>query len=150
MTRLVFGLAVTLFAAGAGAESLRDALIGNWALMDGSQLATDADNIAAAEMACAQPEFGAYRGLIIGVQDDRFTMEAWEGSEMLDAWEFDKDVRGAKLDDGRIAMRFSVDGAASHELTFWMATIEGAERSLLELLGPPVKSGFYLECPDAT
>ncbi len=144
---LIFALFAAVSATGAGAESLRDALTGDWALMDGSQLATDAENIAAAEMACARPEFGAYRGVVLGVQDDRFAMEAWEGGEMLEAWEFDKEVRGAKLDDGRIAIRFSVAGAASHELTFWRATIEGAERSLLELLGPPVATGFYLKCP---
>jgi len=145
--RLIFALFASAVATGAGAESLRDALVGNWALMDGSQLATDAENIAAAEMACAEPEFGAGRGVVIGLHGDRFTMQAWQGGEMLEAWEFDKDVRGAKLDDGRIAMRFSVAGAASHELTFWRAEIEGAERSLLELLGPPVKSGLYLKCP---
>jgi hypothetical protein len=145
--RLIFALFASVAASGAGAESLRDALTGNWALMDGSQLATDAENIAAAETACAEPEFGAYRGVVLGVEDDRFAMEAWEGGEMLDAWDFDKDVRGARLDDGRIAMRFSVAGAPSHELTFWKATIEGAERDLLELLGPPAKSGFYLKCP---
>ena len=145
--RLVCALFAAVAATGAGAESLRDALTGDWALMDGSQLATDAENIAAAEMACGQPEFGAYRGIVLGIQDDRFAMEAWQGGEMLDAWEFDTEVRGARLDDGRIAMRFSVAGVASHELTFWRAMIEGAQRSLLELLGPPVKSGLYLKCP---
>jgi len=135
-----------LFPAAAGAESLRDALIGNWALTEGSQRATDAESAALVDASCADPQFGAGRGLVIGVDQDRFAIEVWEGGEMLEAWEFDSQVRGARLDDGRIAMRFSVDQTPTHELTYWRAVIEGTERGLLEFLGPPVQSAFYMKC----
>ena len=145
--RLALCLAVALCATGARAESLRDALTGNWAVMEGSQLASDAENIAAAQSICASPQFGIDRGLILRFGDGRFALEIWDTDRARHQWTFDKDVRGGKLDDGRIAMRFSAGGTPTHELTFWKSTIEGSEHSLLEFLGQPVESGIFLKCP---
>ena len=81
--RLALCLILALSATVAQAESMRDALTGKWALLEGSQLATDAENIVAAEMTCAQPEFEASRGLVLDFRDDRFVAEFWASGKML-------------------------------------------------------------------
>ena len=139
-------MALALAPSGVMAESLREALIGNWALIEQSQRATDTESAAQADAVCTDPQFGAGRGLVIGANAESFAMEAWEGGELLDAWEFDDQVRGARLDDGRMALQFSIDGTPTHELTFWKATIDGTERGLLEYLGLTVQSAFYMKC----
>ncbi|MEM1277456.1 MAG: hypothetical protein AAGH74_13100 [Pseudomonadota bacterium] len=145
MIRAVF-LACAMLASDAAAESVQDALTGRWAIMRGSQAATDAENLAAASAVCALE--GADQGVIhLAFANGRFALTTTDKAGVEKIWRYDPQISGGRLGDGRLALNFSVTGQRTHEMIFWRATLDGVEHNLLEVQGPPNPAGLYLKCP---
>lgn len=143
---LALGLGLTLVPALAPAESLQEALTGPWVKVESARLSDQAAT-SEARTACAQKGFGSDDGLIVSAEGQVLSLEAWKDGVAADRWNFDPEVRGGKLDDGRMALQFSVSGTPVFELTFWRIIVEEAEQSLLDVLGPGLEPAVYLKCP---
>ncbi|MEM7191118.1 MAG: hypothetical protein AAF439_16015, partial [Pseudomonadota bacterium] len=147
LIRSVAGAAlVAFFATGAGAESMLEVIIGEWAVMKGSQAATDAENVSNATEIClaGEPE----RDLIaFEIGDGGLILTATGGESGQSVYSFDEEVRGGMLRDGRLALNFFLGAERSHDMVYWRVTIEGAEHDLLEVHGPPNPSEIYMKCP---
>lgn len=135
-----------LLATGAAAESMLEVLVGDWALMAGSQAATDAENVANASKICAG---GNQSSDIIAFEmgGTGLILTAIDGADEEVTYAFDESVRGGMLRDGRLALNFFAEGERSHEMIYWGVTIDGTERDLLEVQGPPNPAGLYMKCP---
>ena len=146
MIRIALCLGLALVPGLAAAESLQEALIGSWAKVASSQISDDA-MVTMAHSACAVTGFGDSQGVVMAAEGKAISLEVWRRGEALIHWDFDEEVRGGRLEDGRLLLQFSVAEIPTVEMTYWRISVGDAEQSLIHLLGPGSEPAIYLKCP---